>query len=127
MQSKANSRVEAIFQDSEALFQEGLRKLDAGDLRHAAELAAEATLRAAAAFVMARTGEEGSDQVAFRLRELAVGDPQIRQKLADHYVTVCAAMYLLTSSTVEPGDDYIRIIQKTADYIKEARKLAGRH
>jgi anthranilate phosphoribosyltransferase len=125
MIDKLNPRIEALFRNSESLLGEGLKKLGAGDVRRAVELATEATLTAAYAFVIAKTGEENEEQVADCLRELRRSDPQINIKVVDHYVRVNAAMYLLLTSKVESWQDYIEIVYQTADFIKDARELAG--
>ena len=53
-----NGRADEIFLDAESLLVDSLEQLDAGKLRNAAEKAWGATLRATAALILARTGEE---------------------------------------------------------------------
>ena len=55
--------VQTLFEDARAVHASALERLEAGDLRDAAEKAWCATLRATNALILARTGEETGEDV----------------------------------------------------------------
>lgn len=124
-----NGRVEAIFRDAEALLMEGLRELEAGNLRQAAEKTWGATMRATAALIIARTGEEPerSDQVSRALRQLALKDSRVDRSLVGRYYTRLNILHgdCFYHGMLEPREDIVRRIRETAAYIRDSRKLAA--
>lgn len=124
-----DGRAEPIFRDAEALCEEGLRELEAGNLRQAAEKAWGATMRATAALVLARTGEEPerSDQVSRSLKELALKDSRVDRSLVGRYYTRLMILHgeCFYHGIMEPREAIVRRIRETKAYIRDSRKLAA--
>ena len=70
-----------IFADARRMYGAALERMAAGDIRDAAEKAWYATVRAAEALVLARTGEEPSTSTAAgrKLRVISRADPALRE------------------------------------------------
>ncbi len=121
-------RVAALFADARALHDAALGRLDAGDIRDAAEKAWCATKRAADGLIVARTGEEPtkSPLTTREINRLGVDDPDIR-RLADHYHIVKDALHgdCFYLGFCEPVEHTERLIHETLDYIDEAERLAA--
>ena len=121
-------RVSAIFTDARAIHADALRQLESGDIRDAAEKAWCATKRATDALVLARTGEEPqiSSDTTRGLAALATGDNAVRPLTGRYYSRQHrlhgACFYL---GVCEPVDEIHRRIRETADYISDAKNLAG--
>ena len=124
-----NGRADDIFQDAESLFADSLEQLDAGKLRNAAEKAWGATLRATAALVLARTGEEPerSDLTSRALNALAQQDPDVERRLVPRYYTRMGSLHgeCFYHGNLEPRDLLERRIRETGAYIRDAREMTG--
>ena len=126
----AAGRTAALFADARALHDAALARMDAGDIRDAAEKAWCATKRAADGLIVARTGQEPekSPITTRELNRLAVHDPRIG-RLADRYHIVRDALHgdCFYLGFCEPVERTERLIRETADYIDEAERVAADH
>ena len=116
------------FADARAMHAAALARLDAGDIRDAAEKAWCATKRAADGLIVARTGEEPakSPVTTRELNRLAIDDLDIG-RLADRYHIVKDALHgdCFYLGFCEPVERTERLIHETGAYIAEAERLAG--
>ena len=123
-----NGRVEEIFQDAEFLHRDAIQEMDGDKLRNAAEKAWGATLRATAALVLARTGQEPerSDLTSGSLNELARADDRIEQRIVPRYYTRMGSLHgdCFYLGILEPREVLERRIRETDVYISDARALA---
>ena len=105
-----------------------LRQMAAGDIRDAAEKAWCAAKRATDGLVLARTGEEPrrSTDTGSGLRTLERVEPEAGSLRARYYERQGAlhgeCFYI---GLCEPVEGIERLIRDTADYIDDARRLAG--
>ena len=115
-----------IFADARRMRDASLERMEAGDVRDAAEKAWCATLRATEALVLARTGQEPGTSTAAgrRLRDLSEEDASLRQlrlRYADRQVALHGECFY---------HDYCqpvvteRLIRETSDYVQDAERLA---
>ena len=122
-------RVPAIFADARAVHADALRRLEAGDIRDAAEKAWCATKRATDALILARTGEESefSPDTTRGLVRLAATDNAINNLLVGRYYSRQGHLHgtCFYLGICEPVDEIHRRIRQTADYINDAERLAG--
>ena len=125
--SRAGGR-EIAFADARVMHGAAMARLEAGDIRNAAEKAWCATKRAADGVIIARTGEtpQKSPETTRMLRQLAVQDDGVRQLTYGYY----AARDVLHgdcfySGLCDPLEDTLRLIRETTDYIAEAERLAA--
>ncbi len=120
-------RTTALFADARALHDAALARLEAGDIRDAAEKAWCATKRAADGLILARTGNEPakSPHTTRELNRLAIANQDIR-RLADRYHIVKDALHgdCFYLGFCEPAEHIERLIHETVDYIREAERLA---
>ena len=74
-------RIEVLFEDARRMYEAAIERLEAGDIRDAAEKAWCATKRATDALILARTGKEPrtSGQTRRTLGTMAMGDPSMRR------------------------------------------------
>ena len=116
-----------IFSDARGMQEAALARMAAGDLRDAAEKAWCATLRATEALIMARTGEapQTSTLTSRRLRALSTRDPALRD-LRSRYFDRQASLHgeCFYHEYCDP-EDTPRLIGETADYIRDAERLAS--
>ena len=116
-----------IFADARFMRDAALERMDAGDIRDAAEKAWCATVRATEALVLARTGQgPGTSTAAGRRLRSLVEEDHAFENLAFRYHY---------RQTVLHGEcfyhDYCqpvvteRLINETADYIRDAERLAS--
>ncbi len=119
---------ETAFVDARVMHAMALDRLDAADIRDAAEKAWCATKRATDGLIIARTGQEPgkSPDTTRMLRELAVEDPAVRQ-LRPLYSLARDALHgdCFYSGICDPLEDTLRLIRETRDYIDEAERLAA--
>ena len=116
-----------IFADARFMRDAALERMDAGDIRDAAEKAWRATVHATEALVLARTGHapRTSTTAGRRLRALSVEDQSIEE---------LARLYSYRQDVLH-GEcfyhDYCqpvvteRLIHETANYIQDAERLAS--
>ena len=123
----ATDRAAALFADARALYDAALARLDAGDIRDAAEKAWCATKRASDGLIVARTGDEPAKSpiTTQELRNLARIDDDVG-RLTGHYHTARDVLHgdCFYLGLCEPADVQM-LINATADYIREAERLAA--
>ena len=121
-------RVQEMFGDAKATHRAALERLAAGDIRDAAEKAWGATKRATDALVLARTGREPrkTPDTSRGLGNLAAQDSAVRGLVNRYYSRQRwlhgNCFYL---GLCEPVAATERRIRQTADYIRDAERLAG--
>ena len=115
-----------IFEDARRMGDSALERMEAGDVRDAAEKAWCATVRATEALVLARTGQEPETSTAAgrRLSALTMDDPSLvnlRLRYSDRQRVLHGECFY---------HDYCqpvvteRLISETADYVRDAERLA---
>lgn len=124
----ATDEVREIFADARSLYASALERLEAGDIRDAAEKAWCAARRATEGLVVARRPSASvntSIQVSAELRGLALRDEMFRTfpaRLAER------ARYLhndcFYNNQCEPVESTENIIRETIQYIEDAENLA---
>ncbi|MDE0160534.1 MAG: hypothetical protein OXL98_02245 [Acidimicrobiaceae bacterium] len=124
----AVDRAAVLFADARALHSAALARLEAGDIRDAAEKAWCATKRATDGLIVARTGEEParSPVTTRELQRLAADDPGI-DRLSDRYHVVRDTLHgdCFYSGLCEPLDRTERRIRDTVDYIRDAEAFGA--
>ena len=124
----AADRTAALFADARALHDAALARLDADDIRDAAEKAWCATKRATDGLIVARTGEEPAKSpiTTRELNRLGARDPDI-DRLSDRYHVVRDALHgdCFYLGFCEPIDRTERLIRETADYIADTERLVA--
>ena len=117
--------VQEIFLDARALHTAAVERLDAGDIRDAAEKSWGATKRATDALILARTGElpETTAGTTGTLMGLARSSYDLETLVGRYFTRIS---YLHGSCFYEGlcGPDTDRRILQTADYIQDAQALA---
>ena len=120
------ANAERIFADARLMRDAALERLAAGDIRDSAEKAWCATMRAAEALVLARTGQQPSTSSAAsrRLTTLSTGDRSLRDLrhsyLERQEVLHGECFYHDYYDTEEVG----LLVSQTLDYIMDAERLA---
>ena len=123
----ATDRVNEIFADAHGLYDSAIERLEAGDIRDAADKAWCAVKRASDALILARTGyePEKSPVTSRELRRLGnqAADvfPLINRYAAARDFLHGDCFYL---GLCEPVEDTERLIYGAADYIRDAELLA---
>ena len=116
-----------VFADARSMHGDALARLDAGDIRDAAEKAWCATKRAADGLILMRTGEEPlkSPVTSRVLNELASGDAGVEAILGRYYSRQAQlhgeCFYL---GLCEPLATTERRIRETGAFIDDAERLA---
>ena len=121
--------VKGIFADAKFMHSEALKRLEAGDIRDAAEKAWCATKRATDAVVLGVTGSE--PQSAGQARRALLGlrfesdDPF--SALLDRYSARSAVLHVdcFYDGICEPVEPIARMIRETINYIDNAERLAS--
>ena len=125
---RSTGRAAALFADARALHDAALARLDAGDIRDAAEKAWCATKRAADGLIVARTGSEPAKSpiTTRELNRLAIDDHDI-SRLADRYHIVKDALHgdCFYLGFCEPIERTERLVHQTIDYIAGVEALAA--
>ena len=117
-----------VFADARRMHESALERMAAGDIRDAAEKAWCAAKRATDALILARTGVEPrrSTDTGSGLRALERDEPDAGSLRARYYERQGAlhgeCFYI---GLCEPIEGIERLIRETADYIDDARRLAG--
>ena len=124
----ATDRAAALFTDARALHDAALARLDADDIRDAAEKAWCATERAADGLIVARTGHapKESPDTTRQLRHLSSADENVHRSMS-HYYAAREALHghCFYLGFCEPIDGTERLIHETVDYIDEVERLAA--
>ena len=120
-------RAAEIFADAREMQAQGIRLLERGDIRDAAEKAWCATKRATDALILARTGEEPATTAATTdyLDDLCRNNSEVRILQGRYY----SRIYNLHSMCFYSGycnDQTERRIRETAEYVNDAEALADR-
>lgn len=117
-----------IFADAKQMHESALERLAAGDIRDAAEKAWCATLRATDALILMRTGElpPMSPVTTRELRRMAMNDALV-EDLLNRYRARQSGLHgeCFYAGLCEPIEDTERLIRETADYVRDAERLAG--
>ena len=122
------SAAAATFADARVMHAAALERLNAGDIRDAAEQAWGATLRATNALILTRTGVEPEQSPATSggLNGLASQDPAVRTLVGRYYSRQSQlhgeCFYL---GLCDPVPETERRIRETAAYIDDAETLAN--
>lgn len=110
-----------------AQYDEAIALLDQGNLREAAGKAWCAVRRAAGALVLERTGRETTEtwEISTSLSWLVLDDASFCS-LKTGYSTAWAFLYgdCYLDNHCEPEDYHAELIRETADYIRDAERLA---
>ena len=123
----ATDRVNEIFADAQGLYDSAIERLEAGDIRDAADKAWCAVKRASDALILARTGNEPekSPVTSRELRRLGDRDsgvfPLINRYAAARDFLHGDCFYL---GLCEPLENTERLIRGSSDYIRDAELLA---
>ena len=117
----------SIFANARRMHNAALERMGAGDIRDAAEKAWCATVRAAEALVLERTGEEPSTSTAAgrKLRVASRSDPALRE-LRRGYIERQTILHgeCFYHDDCEP-DETAEMIRETRDFIQDAEALAN--
>ena len=123
----AVERAAVLLADARALHDAALARLDAGDIRDAAEKAWGATKRAADGLIVARTGSQPAKSpiTTQELRRLARIDADVG-RLTEHYHTARDVLHgdCFYLGLCEPAD-IGPLITETDGYIREAERLTA--
>ena len=116
-----------VFSDARLMHEAALDRMAAGDIRDAAEKAWCAAKRATDALILARTGKlpPKSPDTTRALRIMTAADPSVRS-LQSRYFERQGALHgdCFYTGWCEPIGDTERLIRETADYIRDAERLA---
>lgn len=123
----ATDRINEIFADAHGLYESAIERLEAGDIRDAADKAWCAIKRASDALILARTGNEPekSPVTTRELRRLGDRDsvvaPLVNRYAAARNFLHGDCFYL---GLCEPTENTQRLIRRAVDYIRDAQLLA---
>ena len=125
----ATDRVQEIFADAHAMHHAALEHLAAGEIRDAAGKAWDATICAANALILAKTGKEPRQMPAISrgLDMLAQQEPAAKGLVGRYYsrqISLHENCYDL--GLCEPAETIRRRIRETISYINDAQTLASR-
>ena len=119
--------VHDIFNDAHQLHRSALERLEAGDIRDAAEKAWCATKRATDALVMARTGEEPGTtaRTSDELDALARVAHEVRSMKPHYYQSIYRLHGQCFYNARCDSEEVPTLISATREYIASAERLAG--
>lgn len=122
----ATSRVQELFEDARFMHRSALERLDALDVRDAADKAWCATKRATDALILARTGEEPGTtaMTSDGLDDLAEEDHRVRPLVGRYYSRISQLHGDCFYDGRCDSPDTIRRIRETDRYIADAERLA---
>lgn len=122
----SHDRAAEIFTDARAVHAQALERLQAGDIRDAAEKAWCATKRATDALVLSRTDEEppSTHDTTEALLTLARGS-NAYETLVGRYFTRISYLHGTCFYSGICGPHVERRVRETSDYIDDAEKLAA--
>ena len=124
--TSTRDRIAELFADARLVHSRAIARLDAGDVRDAAEKAWCATKRATDALILALTGEEPvtTARTTDELDALADRDPQSRTLLG-RYFSRLGQLHGACFYDARCNPQTERRIRETAAYIDDAQNLAG--
>ena len=116
----------AIFADARDVHAQAIERLEHGDVRDAAEKAWCATKRSTDALILAQTGEEPATTAitSNELDALARRDPAVKTLVGRYYSRI-HNLHGLCFYAGFCNDQTERRIRETADYIRDAERLAS--
>ena len=123
----ATPQAAPIFADAWYLYSSALQRLEAGDVRDAAEKAWAATLRSTVALILSRTGEEAEKTpvVSRLLDQLAIDDNRVKTLVGRYYSRQTRLHGDCFYTGITDGLEEIqRRIRETNLYIRDAESLA---
>ena len=124
----ATDEVRAIFADARSLHASALERLNAGDIRDAAEKSWGATKRATDALILSKRGylPNTTGQTSRELRFLARSDDRFRS-LRTRYNTCIKELHddCFYDGHCEPEELVVELVQSASDYIRDAEDLAA--
>ncbi len=115
-----------IFDDARQLYQSAIERLEAGDVRDAAEKAWCATLRATNALILTRTGEEPlkTPETSRLLDAIVSEDRRVAELVGRYYSRQTRLHGDCFYLGLPPTPDMERRIRETDLYIRDAEILA---
>ena len=119
--------VSDVLADAHAIQAASIERLDAGDIRDAAEKAWCAMVRATDALILARTGvePERSPQTTRGLKSLAVEDARVQTLLRRYYVAQSDLHgNCFYHGMCDPVNETEQLIRDAAGYVEDAEALA---
>ena len=124
--TSTSDRIAELFANARLVHSQAIARLDAGDVRDAAEKAWCATKRATDALILALTGEEPvtTARTTDELDALADRDPQSRTLLG-RYFSRLGQLHGACFYDARCNPQTERRIRETAAYIDDAQNLAG--
>ena len=124
--TSTSDRIAELFANARLVHSQAIARLDAGDVRDAAEKAWCATKRATDALILALTGEEPvtTARTTDELDALADRDPQARTLLG-RYFSRLGQLHGACFYDARCNPQTERRIRETAAYIDDAQNLAG--
>ena len=116
----------AIFADARDVHSQAVERLQQGDVRDAAEKAWCATKRATDALILARTGEEPPTTAitSNELDALSRRDPDVKTLVGRYYSRI-SQLHRACGYNGICNFETERRIRETADYIRDAERLAS--
>ena len=121
----ATDRINALFADARDMHRSALARLEAGDVRDAAEKAWCAAKRATDALILARTGEEPftTAMTSDELDRLRHSDPKV-SRLQGRYYSRLGQLHGRCFYDGVCNPDTERRIRETSTYIDDAQRMA---
>ena len=127
MDMNKGQKIEAIFNEAESLYNEAIEMLKEGKIRDATKRAWTSTVKATSALILAKTGIEidGLKRLIVAFRQLSRKDKEVEKRIKDRFFT--QQQFLSGCCTyIDSREQVEEKIKETIEYIKEARRLAGR-
>lgn len=122
-----SNRATHLIADAWSLHEDAQEMLSQGRIRNAAEKAWGATKRATDAVILERTGREpGTSGITYRgIRGLRHQNPEL-ESLANRYSQRMQDLHgsVFYDGILDPQEPIVRDIHATADYIRDAERLA---
>ena len=123
----ATPQADAIFADARELYASSLERLEAGDVRDAAEKAWAASLRATIALILSRTGEEpDKTPVVSRLMDQVASEDNRVKSLVGRYYSRQTRLHgdCFYTGITDGIEEIERRIRETDLYLRDAEALA---
>ena len=119
------NRIEELFDDARVMHDASLERLNAGDVRDAAEMAWCATQRSTDGLILARTSHEPETTSGTTEGLLALArNSGVFEGLVGRYFTRISYLHGTCFYDGHCGPDAERRIRETADYIHDAKLLS---
>ena len=123
-----SERAKFLIDDAWSLHRDALEMVQQGRLRNAAEKAWGATRQATDALILERTGREpGTTGITYRsirgLRHQSTGLESLANRYSQRMQDLHGSCFY--DGILEPEEPIVRDIEATADYVRDAGRLAG--